>query len=120
MVQNFSYVALSLSGFTDSSKWLKANDWKPLHFFLETAAKYNTKVHALGCTNWPLLRKFHFFSSDSSTWSLGERYGNCFLFQDGVMKNIHLPKKFKKDKKTLGFHNKQQWFKAMQYAKIKM
>ena len=26
----------------------------------------------------------------------------------------------KKNKKTLGFHNKQQWFKAMQYAKIKM
>lgn len=120
MVKNYPYVALSLSGFTASSKWLKANDWKPLHFFLQTAAENGAKVHALGCTNWPLLRKFHFFSSDSSTWSLGERYGTCFMFVDGVMKNISLPSKFKKNKKTLGFHNKQQWFKAMQYAKIKM
>ena len=86
----------------------------------QTAAENGAKVHALGCTNWPLLRKFHFFSSDSSTWSLGERYGTCFMFVDGVMKNISLPSKFKKNKKTLGFHNKQQWFKAMQYAKIKM
>ena len=120
MVRNYPYVALSLSGFTASSKWLKANDWKPLHYFLDTAAENGSKVHALGCTNWGLLRKFHFYSSDSSTWSLGERYGTCFVFQDGVMKVVSLPKKFKKNKKTLGFHNKQQWFKAMQYAKIKM
>lgn len=32
MVKNYPYVALSLSGFTASSKWLKANDWKPLHY----------------------------------------------------------------------------------------
>lgn len=120
MVKNFDYVALSLSGFTQSSKWLKANDWKPLHYLLSTAAENDAKVHALGCTNWKLLKKFHFFSRDSSTWSLGERYGNCFLFENGEMRNIRLPTKFKKEKVALGFHNKQQWFKAMQYAKIKM
>lgn len=120
MVKEYPYVALSLSGFTASSKWLKANKWLPLYWFLDEAAKAGSKVHALGCTSWKILKQFHFYSSDSSSWSLGERYGQCYLFENGEMKQVKLPHKFKKNKATLGLHNKKQWFKAMQYAKIKM
>jgi hypothetical protein len=38
------------------------------------------KVHGFGMTSWPLLRRFPWYSVDSSSWTIGFRYALLMLF----------------------------------------
>lgn len=48
--------------------------------FVDTAHKYNCRIHGLGFTKGELLKKIPFDSVDSSSWAASRRYGCCFKF----------------------------------------
>lgn len=41
------------------------------------------RVHGFGLTTWPLLKRFPFYSVDSSSWTSGFRYARLHLFDKG-------------------------------------
>lgn len=120
MVQEYDYCALSLSGFTDSSKWLRKHKYEPLKFFLNEANKNNCKVHALGCNQIELMKRFHFYSCDSSCHTLGYRYGKIYDFRNGQLKTVDKRTGFKKDAEKLTGHNADVMIEVMKYAEFNM
>lgn len=89
MCDEYDYVSISLSRMTQTSKWLAKNDFRPLKFFIDEARKRHTKVHALGCNDLALLKKYKFYSADSSTHTGGARYGRVMVFKHGRIININ-------------------------------
>lgn len=120
MCDRYDYVAISLSRMTKTSKWLQRYDFKPLGFFLGEAAKRNCKVHALGCNDLSLLRKYHFYSADSSTHTLGNRYGQVFVFKNGEIKNINKDRTHRIEKNAADAQNIKTMIQVMEYAEKKL
>lgn len=119
MCDNYDYVALSLSGFTKASKWLQKHKWKPLDPLLLYAKKTHTKVHALGCNRIQLMKKYHFYSCDSSVFTSGSRYGNVLQFKDGQFVKIPNGKK-RKDYEKVDMQNISAFMEAIKYAEVHM
>jgi hypothetical protein len=65
----------------------KGNDYE---YYLENVFEYlyknnykDVKTHALGLTKYDMLKKFPFYSVDSSTWINPFRFGVAFKFENG-------------------------------------
>lgn len=85
---------------------------------ISLAHKHNCKIHGLGFTKTTLLPKFHFDSVDSSTWSMGKRFGSLSVFdkETGRMKQVVRPKGFKANGAIIEKYNLQQWRLFQDYA----
>lgn len=114
MCKEYPYVALG--GF--AVKDWRQEDFKYIPWFIQTAHKYGAKIHGLGFTSIEGMKVCHFDSVDSSSWSIGNRYGSINLFQNGVMKNIDKPSGMRlKDSFKVACHNFREWQKLARYAK---
>lgn len=116
MCDEYDYVSISLSRLTKTSKWLQKNKFEPLKFFLGEARKRNCKVHALGCNDLNLLRKYKFYSADSSTHTLGARYGTVLYFDGHKLTNINKDRTMKTNPRKADDNNILQMIKVMKYA----
>lgn len=86
MCEEYSYISISASGAYDSA-WTRDKKSIPvIQKMLLIAYQNNCKVHGLGLTAIPLLKKLKFYSVDSTTW-LGARFGQIFQFQNTTVKN---------------------------------
>lgn len=58
--------------------------------FIDTAHKYNCRIHGLGFTKTRLLKKIPFDSVDSSTWAASRRFGCGYKFdaRSGMLENL--------------------------------
>jgi hypothetical protein len=85
---------------------------------ISLAHKHNCKIHGLGFTKTTLLPKFHFDSVDSSTWSMGKRFGSLSVFdkETGLMKQVVRPKGMKANGAIIERYNLQQWRLFQDYA----
>jgi hypothetical protein len=111
MCKNYDYVAIG--GIVTGE--IKANQYNVFNNLLKIAKENNCKVHGLGFTNLEGLKKYKFYSVDSTAWLYGNRGG--FLYQfDGIdMKKIIV--KNKRLKGRLGaIHNFNEWLKFSKYA----
>ena len=120
MCDDYGYVAISLSRLTKTSKWLVKHKFEPLWFFLDEANKRGAKIHALGCNDLSLLRQFHFYSADSSTHTLGNRYGQVYVFQNGEIRNINKSRQYRIDKNKADEQNIKTMIEVMRYAEKKL
>ena len=66
---------------------------KMFPWFIATAHKYGSKIHALGYTNIKGLYTYKFDSVDSTSWVYGNRSGYLYIFDIGnnTMRMIHTP-----------------------------
>ena len=94
---------------------------KLFSWFINTAHKYGTKIHGLGYTKLKELTKYHFDSVDSTTWTMGSRFGQIMEFKNGtIIKHNSVESGIKKraiksvNKATL--HNFMEWIKFQKYA----
>lgn len=90
-------------------------------WFIATAHKYGAKIHGLGYTSLSGLPKYHFDSVDSTTWTMGSRFGQLMQYKNGtIIKYDSVQKGVKvrsiKDTKACGFHNFTEWLKFQKYA----
>ena len=120
MCEEYDYVSISLSGFTNTSKWLAAHKYEPLKWFMREARKRNAKVHALGCNQIDLLKRFRFYSCDSSTHSTGARFGRILYYSNGQVKCVTKSREFKKDYDKITDNNVEQMIRMMEYARENM
>lgn len=114
MIEEFNYVAIG--GF--AIRTILPNEYKYIPWFLNTARQNNCKVHGLGFTKSSLLKKYKFYSVDSTTWNVGGKFGNVVLLD----KRGYPRQRYKKENSRvknineLNLYNFRQWVKFQKYA----
>lgn len=119
MCKDYNYIAI---GGMVSNK-LKVLDNKKLNSLVNYAHRQGVKVHGLGFTGFRNLKKVHFDSVDSSSWTTGARYANFYKF-DPKTGNIKATKKKPNqkmiDSKLLNKHNLEEWIKFQKWAEVNL
>lgn len=82
---------------------------------LTIANKEGVKVHGLGYTSMGGLKKYKFYSVDSTSW-LVAKYGGMCLYQNGEIKAVKSKDQRIKNWKPSAIFNFNQWKKFQQYA----
>lgn len=96
---------------------LPKNKYKFIPKFLEEAKKRGCRIHGLGYTAMEGLKKYKFYSVDSSTWTVGNRFGSMFQFKNGqILVHKRPPTTRIGDQKKLAISNFQEWKKFSEYA----
>lgn len=75
LCKKYPYVALgSVPGFSTNELFRYVGSR------LRIAAKYGTRIHGFAITDIEVMKKFPFFSCDSTTWLSGAKYGMSFWY----------------------------------------
>jgi len=123
MCKKYDYVGFS--GFVGGTGKGEVPD-KYVPLFLSVAKKYNAKVHGFGYTKPTMVKRYHFYSIDSSSWLSGCRWGGLDVF-DHNTKTLRMNSKesfFKKFNKyndlnnlNVDYWNATQWQQYQTYLK---
>ena len=114
MCKEYDYVAIG--GIV--TKEIKASQYDVFFPLLKIARENNTKVHGLGFTNTKGLKKYKFYSVDSTNW-LNARFGTLgvYCFTGDNIINIRKPDNSrKKDLQAMNIYNFTEWTKFQKYA----
>lgn len=117
--KDYNYNALG--GLVKAGDKNRNNYEQYFNWFINIAHKNNSKLHGLGYTNLNGLKKFHFDSVDSTTWSMGSRYGQIMEFKNKtIIKHNSVSSGVKtrkiKDVNKANIHNFNEWIKFQRYA----
>ena len=112
LTEEYDYVAIG--GIV--TKEIKPKEYKYLSALLDIAKESGCKVHGLGFTNLKSLRRYHFYSVDSTSWLSGQKYGTLYMFQDGTLKSIRYSDRRISDYMKSNHHNIEEWLKFQKYA----
>ena len=117
MVKDYSYVAIG--GIV--TREIMPREYPFFTWFLNEAKKENCKVHGLGFTNMKGLRKYPFYSVDSTSWISGQKFAQIQTF-NGKDFDIYQPST-EGGSKLRGVnpkgrlqHNFNEWIKFCKYA----
>lgn len=93
--------------------------WKYFPWFIRTAHKHKSKIHALGFTSIEGINKYHFDSVDSTRWNCA-RFGRYEFFNGHGISVYDWRKDHKRLKpeeaKTMAIKNFGEWIKFQKYA----
>lgn len=118
MCKNYTYVAIG----GIAAKEMPVSKFEALFpYMIGMAHKNGCKVHGLGYTKVDNLRKYRFDSIDSTTWTVGERFGEASKFENGSIKRLSfrdkgVKYKMVRDKEALTLYNFKEWLKFQHYA----
>ena len=115
--EDYPYVALGTTNASADGKKIRSNPLV-LNWFIEQAHKNNAKIHGLGFTSTPWLKKLKFDSVDSTTWNVGGKFGNVVLFDENGFPTQRYKSDKNKKAKTIELNNFnfEQWVKFQKYA----
>jgi hypothetical protein len=114
MCEEYPYVAIG--GIV--SKEITRKDYEFFPWFINEAHKRGAKIHGLGFTNLEGIRKYHFDSVDSTSWTTGNRFGSIYRFNGRTMEKYD--KKAGQrlaDSRAVAINNFNEWAKFQQYAR---
>jgi len=111
MIKDYEYVAIG--GIV--TKEIKQEEHHIFKWFLDTARKENCKVHALGYTNFKGLKKYPFYSVDSTAWLAGNQFGHVVKFDGQTIKIINNEMQRIKCREA-AMNNFREWLKFQKYA----
>lgn len=118
MIKEYPYVAIG----GIAAKEMAVSKFEALFpYMLSIAHKNRCKVHGLGYTRVDNLDRLRFDSIDSTTWTVGGRFGEASKFENGKMVRLSFREKGTKykmvrDKEALTLHNFKEWLKFQHYA----
>ena len=115
MCDEYPYVALG--GIVGGEWSAKAEKYIP--WFISEAHKRGAKIHGLGFTKLEKLKHYHFDSVDSTSWTIGNRFGYVYKFNGHGIDKVSKPNgtRVPKDKvRELAVHNFVEWVKFQQWA----
>ena len=99
------------------AKEIKPEQYKAFPIMIADAHKRKCKLHGLGFTNLTWLPKCHFDSVDSTTWTIGNKFGFIYRFNGRTMERIGVPKgKRLADARKVALINYIEWIKFQKYA----
>src|SRR3712207_5172379 len=78
MCRKYSYIGMPNHGYSV----------QVLSKMFRIARKYNTRVHGMALTVTNILQKIPFYSADSTTWLVGQQFGECCYFDGRGMKRL--------------------------------
>lgn len=76
---------------------------KNAHLYYQIARKYNVRVHGFAWTELPLLKRYPFFSVDSTSWLSGIRYGSTYDYDGKNFKTYDSKKKYLRKAKKIKY-----------------
>lgn len=112
LTKEYDYVAIG--GIV--TKEIKPKEYKYLIPLLNIAKENGCKVHGLGFTNLKALKRYHFYSVDSTSWLSGGRFGRLYTFQDGTLKMTRYEGRRVRNYKEGDYYNIEEWLKFQKYA----
>jgi len=112
MVKNYKYVAIG--GIV--TKEIKPEQYDIFIHLINIANKNNCKVHGLGFTNLNGLKKYKFYSVDSTSWLSGNRFGCVYYFDGQTIKKQIKQKNQRVKTKETAINNFNEWNKFLKYA----
>lgn len=113
MCEQYKYVAIG--GIV--SREITRKEYQYFPWFIDTAHKHGAKIHGLGFTNLEGIRKYHFDSVDSSSWTTGNRFGQTYIFNGKTLECFDKKEGTKiGNHQALSLHNFTEWKKFQQYA----
>jgi len=80
--------ANSKSGYIAIEGIKKNRSILPYNKYLKYAYEHGIKVHGFAFTKADLIQQFPFYSVDSSSWTMGPRYGSFQVFRNGQMPTV--------------------------------
>lgn len=111
--EEYPYVAL---GGIVGKEW-KNDAEKYMPWFINEAHKHGAKIHGLGYTKLEKLKKYHFDSVDSTSWTTGNRFGFVYKFNGQTMIKVDVPKgKRIADPRKVALINYTEWVKFQRWA----
>lgn len=113
MCEEYPYVAIG--GIV--TKEITREQYPFFTWFINEAHKRKAKIHGLGFTNLEGLKKYHFDSVDSTSWTTGNRFGAIYQFNGETMIK-HSKKEGQRlaQSRTAAIHNFTEWVKFQKYA----
>lgn len=111
MCKDYSYVAIG--GLV--TKEIESKDYPIFNVLLKIAKQEKCRVHGLGFTNMEGLKKYPFYSVDSTAWLYGNRGGFLYQFSGNGINKVH-PKGMRLIGKPAAVHNFTEWLKFANYA----
>lgn len=118
MCKTYPYVAIGglvgAGDFTSRRKIEEVFTW-----FINTAHQHSCKIHGLGYTKIPGLKKYKFDSVDSTAWLYGNISGFLYKFntREGTMDKVK-KNGCKVKSEEVAWHNFHEWIKFSKYAEI--
>lgn len=111
MCKDYNYIAIG--GIV--TKEIEAKDYDVFIPLLKIAKESKCNVHGLGFTNMEGIKKYPFYSVDSTAWLYGNRGGFLYKFTGNGIAKI-----YSKEKRLIGrpaaIHNFNEWIKFSKYA----
>ena len=111
-VKDYTYVAIG--GIVN--KEIKGNQYPIFTWLLKEARKEKCKVHGLGFTSMAGMKKYHFYSVDSTAWIYGNRGGFLYKFTGNNIIKIDKPAGTRMKPRKTAIHNFNEWVKFQKYA----
>ena len=112
LTREYDYVAIG--GF--AIKDIKRTEYKFIKELLKIAEENKCKVHGLGFTGLEEIKKYHFYSVDSTSWRSGNRFGILYVFKNNRLKQI--PRVEGKRLKSGKFYTKVEYWNFYQWIKF--
>lgn len=112
LIKEYDYIALGGIAIKD----IKRNEYKYFKWFIDEAHKNNCKIHGLGFTNLEGIKKFHFDSVDSTSWTTGNRFGAVYKFNGKTVIKYDKPKGTRVKAREVAINNFIEWVKFSNYA----
>lgn len=113
IIKNYNYVAIG--GIV--TREIKPKEYNFFTYFLKTAKENNCKVHGLGFTNLQGLKKYPFYSVDSTSWVSGNKFGAVYTFNGETMIKTDKKQGQRVKNKETAINNFTEWVKFQKYAK---
>lgn len=102
------------------TKEVPRSKWPYFKQLISIAHSHGCRIHGLGFTDTNLLQKYHFDSVDSTTWNVGNRFGNVCKITNGSIVQVHYADKRVTDRDGLMIHNWNQWCEYQKYAETNL
>ncbi len=114
MCEDYDYVAIG--GIVSGE--IKKNDYRFFPTLLNMAKERGAKVHGLGFTNLEGLKKYKFYSVDSTAWIYGNRAGFVYLFDGQTLQKVQAKAGQRMKSRETLIHNFNEWVKFQRYAEV--
>lgn len=114
--KDYDYIAIG-GIVTKEIKSSEHNVFLPL---LRIARENNCKVHGLGFTKLELLKRYRFYSVDSTTWTTGNRFGEVHKFNGETLIKTRKPAGHRVRTELTAVNNFKEWVKYQKYADVNL
>lgn len=118
MCDEYDYVAFG-GILTDGVSTKKIIQYLP--WFINEAHKRGTRIHGLGFTHLEGIKKCHFDSVDSTSWTTGNRFGSIYRFNGTTMEKFDKKEGQRlANSRAVAIHNFNEWAKFQKYARTNL